>query len=254
MASKPTWADAPFDLIETPSKTMDATSHAAVYCASEMSHAHNVLIRGLNSIYQQGAFITSPKDISDFLFFCSAWVKTVEHHHQAEEKTLFPELEKFTGNPHIMTMNKDQHDEFLGGLTEFEHYAESTRQEQYDWTEAKAQLDGFAPALIRHLREEIGTLLSLKEYNSAKLREVWQKTEDVAKGDIRLPNMFDVILPMVLGCADKTYEGGIHSFPPFPFFFPYLIDYWFIRKNRGAWRFCPCDMHGQPRPLAFTEC
>jgi hypothetical protein len=58
---------------------------------------------------------------------------------------------------------------------------------------------------------------------------------------------------MVLGCADKTYEGGIHQFPPFPFFFPYLIDYWFARKYQGAWRFCPCDMYGKPRALAFTE-
>jgi hypothetical protein len=63
----------------------------------------------------------------------------------------------------------------------------------------------------------------------------------------------DTILPMVLGCADRSYEGGIHNFPPFPFFFPYLVDYWFARTHRGAWRFSPCDMYGKPRPLAFTS-
>jgi hypothetical protein len=58
---------------------------------------------------------------------------------------------------------------------------------------------------------------------------------------------------MVLGCADRSYEGSIHNFPPFPFFFPYLVDYWFARTHRGAWRFSPCDMYGKPRPLAFTS-
>jgi hypothetical protein len=155
-----------------------------------MSHAHNVLIRGLNSIYQQGAHVSDPRDVEDFLFFCSAWVKTVEHHHHAEEKTLFPELEKFTNNPDIMAENKNQHDLFLGGLTDFEHYAENTTPEMYRWNEAKVKLDAFAPALITHLRDEIATLLSLKQYDSTKLRAVWTVTENAAKGDIRLPNMF----------------------------------------------------------------
>jgi hemerythrin-like domain-containing protein len=155
-----------------------------------MSHAHNVLIRGLNSIYQQGAFVTTPTDVSDFLFYCTAWVKTVEHHHNAEETVLFPELEKFTNNPDIMRENKEQHEAFLAGLTDFEHYAANTTSDNYRWDDAKAKLDAFAPALMKHLREEIPTLLSLKDYDSAKLRAVWQVTENAAKGDIRLPGMF----------------------------------------------------------------
>jgi hypothetical protein len=155
-----------------------------------MTHAHNVLIRGLNSIYQQGAFVSDPQDVSDFLFYCLAWVKTVEHHHAAEEKTLFPELEKFTNNPDIMAENKHQHDAFLAGLTDFEHYAESTTPATYRWNEAKSKLDAFTPALMTHLRDEIATLLSLKQYDSAKLRTVWDVTENAAKGDIRLPGMF----------------------------------------------------------------
>lgn len=134
--------------------------------------------------------MSNPKDILDFLSFCAAWVKTVEHHHNAEETTLFPELEKFTNNPDIMAENKQQHEAFLKGLTDFEHYANSTTPEGYHWNEAKAKLDSFAPALMAHLREEIGTLLSLKAYDSTKLQAVWQKTENAAKGDIRLPNMF----------------------------------------------------------------
>lgn len=155
-----------------------------------MGHAHNCLIRGLNSIYQQGAFVTTPTDVSDFLFYCAAWVKTVEHHHGAEETTLFPELEKFTKNPGIMEGNKEQHHAFLDGLVDFEHYAANTPSENYRWDDAKAKLDSFTPALMKHLREEIGTILSLKDYDGEGLRAVWKVTEDAAKGDIRLPNMF----------------------------------------------------------------
>jgi hemerythrin-like domain-containing protein len=177
-----------------------------------MGHAHNVLIRGLNSIYQQGAYVSNPQDVLDFLFFCSAWVKTVEHHHHAEEKTLFPELEKLTKNPDIMAENKQQHDAFLNGLTDFEHYAESTTPERYRWHEAKAKLDAFTPALIKHLRDEIVTILSLKQYDSTKLRAVWDVTENAAKGDILLPNMFVSSVVFSFITVDSlTDSQGHHS-------------------------------------------
>lgn len=57
------------------------------------------------------------------------------------------------------------------------------------------------------------------------------------------------VFPFVLGCADKTYEGGT-EFPPLPGVLPYLVKYVFAARN-GAWRFNPCDWWGQPRPLAF---
>lgn len=61
-------------------------------------------------------------------------------------------------------------------------------------------------------------------------------------------------MPFALGCADKTYEGGKHKdFPPWPFFVPYLINYWYARKFAGAWRFCPYDFWGRPKPLPFCE-
>ena len=60
-------------------------------------------------------------------------------------------------------------------------------------------------------------------------------------------------MPCVMGCVDRTYEGGMHKdFPPWPFFIPYLVHYWLGRTHQGAWRFCPSDMWGQPRPLQFT--
>jgi hypothetical protein len=170
-----------------------------------------------------------------------------------------------------MKENKEQHHKFLHEMEEFDRFMRESNPNDYSWEKVKPKLDAFASDLIQHLRDEIPTLLSLKKYDSAGIREVWKKAENAAKGDIRLPNMFvsaladnrlsnrinqttkDMILPMVMGCADNKFEGGIHSFPPFPFFVPYLIDWWFASKYRGSWRFCPCDMHGTPRPLEFHQ-
>ncbi|CAI6339736.1 unnamed protein product [Periconia digitata] len=218
-----------------------------------MCLAHNVLIRGLNAIYLQGPNVKDPKDVTDFAFFCNAWVKTVHHHHDAEEKVLFPELQKFTQDANVMKENLEQHQKFFEGMFEFDRYMRELDRNSFDWNATKAKLDAFAPDLMRHLNDEIPTILSLKKYDSEGIRKVWKKTEDEAKGDVRLPNMFDTILPMVLGCADKTFEDGKHKFPPFPFFMPYLVDYWFAGTHRGAWRFCPCDMYGNPKPLAFAS-
>ncbi|PVH93774.1 hypothetical protein DM02DRAFT_619072 [Periconia macrospinosa] len=252
MTTQQQWVDGPFQLIATP-KENDSGSHFSVKVAVEMSLAHNILIRGLNAIYLQGPHVKEQKDVEDFAFFCNAWVKTVHHHHSGEENVLFPELEKFTHDENIMNENKEQHHKFLDEMEEFDRYMRESAPTAYKWENVKPKLDAFAEDLVAHLRDEIPTLLDLKKYDSDGIKKVWKKMEDAAKGDIRLPNMFDTILPMVLGCADNKFEGGIHKFPPFPFFMPYLVDYWFANKHRGAWRFCPCDMHGTPKSLDFVQ-
>lgn len=61
-------------------------------------------------------------------------------------------------------------------------------------------------------------------------------------------------MPMSMGCADYPTDSKLDKhFPPWPSFFPYLVKYWFGRKHQDAWRFCPSDFWGQPRPLAFAE-
>ncbi|KAF1817441.1 hypothetical protein P152DRAFT_19287 [Eremomyces bilateralis CBS 781.70] len=250
MAPKP-WADEPFALLETPSKTMDKSSHYAIVVASEMTHSHNVLIRGLNSIYQQAPLVKNPQDVEDLLFYCQAWVMMVHHHHETEEETLFPDLEEFTQKPGIMAGNQAQHNAFHDGMEKFSEYAKNTKPDEYKWDEMKAVIDAFAPSLYTHLREEIQTLLDLRQYDSDGVKTVWGKTEDAAKGG-KHPHLFEMIMPCVMGNVDKTYEGGIHKeFPPWPFFIPYAVHYWFARSHTGAWRFCPSDFWGNPRPLTF---
>jgi len=260
MTTKPSaapWADEPYKLLPTPKTGRDVNPHSAVFCASEMAYSHNCLIRGLNAIIQQAPHIPSfsspgyrPQDVRDLLFYVESWTKTVDHHHDTEETTMFPLIEKQANQAGLMSGPKHQHEAFHDALVKLQEYAVrcGKRVEEYNWSDMKGIIDGFAPSLINHLTEEIDVVLGLeKSCESEGLRKAWAEAEAVAKANGNLGMLYEVF-PLVLGTCDKTYEGG-NSFPPLPAPVPYLIKYWFGRSHSGAWRFNPCDFWGQPVPL-----
>lgn len=254
MAAGKPWADGPYPLIETPSKTQDIKSHAAIHAASEMTHVHNVIIRGVNSIYLQAPNVRNPSDIKDFLHFVTLWGNFVDRHHETEEESIFPDLETFTGEKGLMQHSVDQHQAFHSGLQKLKDYASSTAPEDYSSDKLKSIIDGFGPTLQEHLVEEIDALLALKKYDSDGLIKVWKVSEVKARAKTRSTGAAkEEVFPFALGLADTTYEGGIHSFPPVPFFIPYIVHYLFSYKHAGTWRFAPCDFWGKPRPLQFVE-
>jgi hypothetical protein len=169
---KAPWADTPFALIPTPGhaenlKTMEET----VFIAREMACAHNGMLRGLNSIYQQCIFVKEPKDIQDLLLYTSFWCDWLYEHHEGEEALLFPSIEKITGVNGLMEANVAQHYAFTEGLKELKTYAKETKFEGYDGVRLRGIIDGFGHKLTTHLTEEIGTLLSLKPYDGAALKK-----------------------------------------------------------------------------------
>ena len=221
-------------------------------------------------------------DVRDLLIYIQAWVKTVNHHHDVEETVMFPEIEKMAGGEGLFSGAVHQHHKFHDGLIDLLRVVEEmqTHLASYSWADIKAVIDGFAPALVEHLRDEISIILSLERFDSTDLSAYWKKAEDAAKANgkisflvslsikslfhlflsLRLTylvrpyafvvanmNQYD-IFPQVLGCCDKTYQGG-NDFPPLPRLVSYAIVYWFSRTHSGAWRFNPCDFWGQPRPL-----
>ncbi|KAH6717074.1 hemerythrin HHE cation binding domain-containing protein [Leptodontidium sp. MPI-SDFR-AT-0119] len=214
-----------------------------------MTLAHNIFIRNLNAMYLQYSHIHSPTDIADFLTFCQAFYIALHHHHWGEEKFFFPAVEKYTKQPGLMSTNVSQHQAFDAGLEAFNDYVKSVKPEEYDAERFRELLDGFGGVLEAHLREEIGTLLSLERFGWRELKGAWDELERAVIDDM---GNKDLVLPVGLGANDTTFEGGIHAWwPPFPFFVPYLVKFWYMRKHRGAWRFCPCDVFGKPRELAF---
>ncbi|KAH9221199.1 hypothetical protein DL95DRAFT_327853 [Leptodontidium sp. 2 PMI_412] len=245
---KKQWADGPIPLMSPPKQTPEY-SPETIRVATEMTLAHNIFIRNLNAMYLQYSHIHSPTDIADFLTFCQAFYIALHHHHWGEEKFFFPAVEKYTKQPGLMSTNVSQHQAFDAGLEAFNDYVKSVKPEEYDAERFRELLDGFGGVLEAHLREEIGTLLSLERFGWRELKGAWDELERAVIDDM---GNKDLVLPVGLGANDTTFEGGIHAWwPPFPFFVPYLVKFWYMRKHRGAWRFCPCDVFGKPRELAF---
>lgn len=155
-----------------------------------MAHAHNVILRGLNSILQQAPYVPAEhtKDVKDLLFYTQSWVKMVNHHHWVEETFIFPELEKSTGKQGIMDTPKHQHELFHSGIEKLLAYTEHTSSnlETYRWDGEggmKEIIDSFNQHLVDHLYAEIDIFLGLggMDIDGAVLEETWGKAEKIAQ-------------------------------------------------------------------------
>ncbi|KAL8924372.1 MAG: hypothetical protein Q9172_002719 [Xanthocarpia lactea] len=89
-------------------------------------------------------------------------------------------------------IQNQQHKAFTPGLNSLLQSAQDTNPGDYSWNSLKEIIDGFAPFLMKHLVDEIDTLLDLTTYDSAELMQVWLVTENVAKG-VAHPNQFRTI-------------------------------------------------------------
>jgi len=230
----------------------------AVYCATQMTHIHNTLLRGLNSILRQAPYIADAskqsyveQDVKDLLFFVLAWCKTLLHHHDSEETTFFPLVEEMTGIIGLMDDLEVDHEEFHEGVLALRMYAEQLADKplQYRWTTMKRKINSFAPALVNHLHAEIDFLLCMEKFGGEGLKRCWLESEIIGT-KFEDPSDLSDVIPFILGNCDKTYEGGIrYSEVHKPV--RYAVKYWYSKKHQGAWRFNSCDFAGRPQPLHF---
>lgn len=151
-----------------------------------MVRAHNLLLRGLNSIYLQAPYVSIPTDIKDLLIFCRAWIHTVNVHHSYEDSILFPGLIKLTGCEDIVSAEQESHRVLHEGLERFGDWIRGVEADLQKWSwdgesGLGAVLDSFANAFVKHLGEEIDMLRSLKSYESQQLVDVWERMEDEVK-------------------------------------------------------------------------
>jgi hemerythrin-like domain-containing protein len=155
-----------------------------------MAVAHNMFIRGLNSVYLQAPLIHEPKDAADLFIFCKAWIIAIKHHHDVEEAALFTDLEKFTHDAKILARERDQHRQIHEGLSRFKQYITETQPEAYRWKDFESVLESFSGVLKMHLTEEIEALLKLRdtEVTDEELKLAWKHTEEEAK-DFKEPDI-----------------------------------------------------------------
>jgi len=148
------------------------------HMAAEMLQVHNVLLRGMNSIYLQATGVektASPGVVRDFVSYAGVWAQLVEEHHSTEETLVFPELEALLAAPGLMAGNVAQHRAFHAGLDAYDAYVRAVLAgtEAYDGVRFRAIIDGFMPALREHLSDEIDTLLRLQEHEDKADLAAW---------------------------------------------------------------------------------
>lgn len=168
---------------------------------------------------------------------------------------MFPGFEDVLGNPGILTANVEQHHVFAETLQTLIKYATTpVTEETYDAQEFRRILNALGPPLREHLEDEIVTLLQMREHcgddpaKAQQLLSVYQASAvEAAKQD-----KF-IVPPMVMGLADRTYEGG-NEWPKIPggVVSQFVIVNVLSLKHKRAWRFLPSDHWCQPRDLAFT--
>jgi hypothetical protein len=180
----PVYADHPFSLLPTPiflAKDSQVAPDMFDELASEMALVHNVMIRGLNSIYLQAPHI-KPADEKSFCKYVALWWTTLHGHHSGEEAMFFPYVEKVTGVAGIMDTNIEQHKAFHDGLDNLKAYADAViaGQDKYEASRVLALIDDFGPALLQHLSDEIPTILGLRKYGDklAGLPQLFQEEAD----------------------------------------------------------------------------
>ncbi|KAI0144172.1 hypothetical protein F4776DRAFT_675713 [Hypoxylon sp. NC0597] len=115
VARKP-WADGPWPLIETPSRTQrrfssllfssssphrpnqqEQITHPALHVANELARTHNAMLRGLNALYLQAPFVRLRADVADFLFVARVWSGWVLDYHGLKETVMMPGFEAALG-------------------------------------------------------------------------------------------------------------------------------------------------------------
>ncbi|CAM1509534.1 Fc.00g032730.m01.CDS01 [Cosmosporella sp. VM-42] len=245
----PVYASEPFTLIATPaSKETDPDLFSRL--ASEMALVHNMIIRGLNSIYLQAPHVL-PTDVLPFLRYSRCWYDLLNVHHSGEEASFFPYIETTTGQKGLMETNVEQHHAFSVGVEDFKSYIDDclANRQQFDGQKLVKIIDGFGETLTTHLGDEIPTLVNLREFGMKKMSGLEKKFGEEGEENMKKLGLAQG-LPFCFSNHDVNYEGGRWaSWPPAPRIVHILarhVTYWL---HTDQWKFAPCDRHGKMRSL-----
>ncbi|KAL1838506.1 hypothetical protein VTJ49DRAFT_2613 [Mycothermus thermophilus] len=247
----PVYADHPFQLLQTPvylAKQRDEKTDLFDELASEMVHVHNMIIRGLNSIYLQAPHIKTA-DEKAFCRYILGWHTLLHEHHDGEEEMLFPYVEKATGVKGIMEANISQHKDFHESLDAVKNYAEAVLSgtEKHSGDKLVAILDELGPILTGHLNNEIPTLLSLRQYADklADLPRLFEQEGEKTMKKIGGAGMVFCFANIDLGFEDNMWP----NFPPAPAPVKVFIKnvLWWVHPD--VRKFGAVDRSGKLRPL-----
>lgn len=142
--------------------------------ASEMACVHNMIIRGLNSMYLQAPHLKTG-EASSFVRYALEWYRLLDVHHSSEEAGFFAAVEEMAGEEGIMAGNVAQHAAFRDGVEEFKAYLDKcVAGGEFDGQRVVKILDSFGHVLVEHLTDEIQTLLDLRRFGAERMTQLEQ--------------------------------------------------------------------------------
>ncbi|KAH7381501.1 hypothetical protein DE146DRAFT_670756 [Phaeosphaeria sp. MPI-PUGE-AT-0046c] len=257
-------ADGPFPLVETPAYNQNDSNPSPdhfVKVASHMALAHNVIIRGLNSIYKQAEFVRV-EDYPGFVAYAYCWYEFLQAHHDLEEESLFPALERLTGEKGLMDSNVAEHRLFHTALAAYAEYLGPLRDTPHDFSASIVikLIDALAPPLLSHLSSEIPTLLGLSchphfakpssEADLASAADSLVSLYAAEEKSITMRLSFTEGQMFFFFNLDREYEGGRwKDWPPVPNSVIWLTLRTWGQWRRSWWTFAACGMDGRLRVL-----
>lgn len=221
-----------------------------------MAHAHNALIRAVNSCYNHAQAVNYDQ-LADYLLFCQTLFNTISQLLKAEQDTIEPSLLE----PHSeiplcyrkqVPISRDP--AFFGRFHAWANYVhDPVTRESFSPEYMCSLVRSFAPRLAQHLHETISTLAKLSlqgTLQSAPLTRTWAKINQIMINN--LDPETDIVL--LLGCQDKDFKVNqklaAEEFPTVCVTTATKIKKWYSRQHKMAWTFCPSDFHGKRRMLS----
>ncbi|KAF9477708.1 hypothetical protein BDN70DRAFT_837458 [Pholiota conissans] len=205
----------------------------------DMSLAHNLIIRGVNSLYKN-ALLVKPEDIGAYSGYALSCLQFVHSHHHGEEAVVFPRFQTKLDMGH----NIEQHGAFQVPMHEFEEYMTQVNSglAEYDGERTRKAIKAFGDPMVEHLRDEITTITpeKLSVFTNEELIATAKAHEEHIKG---LGNFF-TLFPFALTAHDRL---DAPEWPPAPApvkWFANNIAFWF---NRSYWKFSPYTRSGEPQ-------
>ncbi|KAH6651687.1 hypothetical protein BKA67DRAFT_660478 [Truncatella angustata] len=250
------WFEGPFPLVPTPFAALPAGEKQDVCneTATEMALAHNVLIRGLNSIYHQAQYVRA-EDQRDFVGYAKNFVTVLTVHHDCEEESFFLAVEKMTGEVGVMERNAEQHQVFHGGLDSLQNYLTlvANGAEVYDGDIIVRIIDGFGTPLSEHLSEEVQSLVELKRFGPERMKGLANALKAEGQANLKKIGLLGGVVYAFLG-HDATWENGLWAdFPPTPPGLKPLVMKGLYYWHSAWWKFSPCDQNFMPRSKPYAS-
>ncbi|KAF9485710.1 hypothetical protein BDN70DRAFT_974564 [Pholiota conissans] len=130
-------------------------NNIALWFADDLALTHNVIIRGLNSIWLKAPLV-SPEDEADFVGYCLVCVDLIRAHHKAQETIIFPLLQERID----MRTNVVEHLSFEAALHDFEVYLKQLQAKKaiFDNFKILELRKAFGSVLVQHFHAEIPLL------------------------------------------------------------------------------------------------